>query len=211
MGTGFGRFPGVIGVAGEVQFARMGSRRQGELSQRSKDRLAEANRKLAALQKQLTPRFIGPEFSEALQGHPSAHVRIAYLKDAPDTLELSGWIVSRLVPAGWEVDDFGPIKSATEGPLAELPTIFSAGGQLTGVTIIPSFDVPGIAGGRLRQVSIFNDSINAVERVKEVGATSAALKALTEAFLTSIGVVAVGLPDMSLPAGSFRIVVGPKV
>lgn len=104
----------VIGVAGEVQFARMGSRRQGELTQRSKDRLADANHKLAALQKQLAPRFIGPEFSQALQGRPAAHVRIEYLKDAPDTFELSGWIVSRLAP----------IKSATEGPLAALPAIF---------------------------------------------------------------------------------------
>ena len=114
----------VIGVAGEVQFARMGSRRQGELTQRSKDRLADANHKLAALQKQLAPRFIGPEFSQALQGRPAAHVRIEYLKDAPDTFELSGWIVSRLAPEGWAIDDFAPIKSATEGPLAALPAIF---------------------------------------------------------------------------------------
>ena len=210
MGTIYCGLLVLIGVAGEVQFGRMGSRRQGELTQRSKDRLADANRKLATLQKQLAPRFIGPEFLQALQGQPTANVGIAYLKDAPDTLELSGWIVSGLAQSGWTVNDFSPIKGATTGPLAALPSILSAGGQLTGVTIIPSFDVPGIAGGSDGQISIFHSSIEGDQRVKGIGATSAALQTLTEALLASLGTVAIGRPDMSLPTASFRIVVGPK-
>jgi hypothetical protein len=165
---------------------------------------------LAKLQKQLAPRFTGPEFSEALEGRPTAHVMIAYLKDPPDAFVLAGWIMSSLVRAGWIVDGFNLIKSAHEGPFAALPDILSAGGILTGVTIIPSFDVPGIAGGSQGLTSIFHSSIEGDERIKRIGTTSAALQALTEAFIASLSTVAVGRPDMSLPTGSFKIVVGPK-
>lgn len=52
-----------LGVAGEIMFARMGHSRQSELSRRSNDKLADANRKLASL----APRSLSKEQFDEIQ------------------------------------------------------------------------------------------------------------------------------------------------
>jgi hypothetical protein len=180
-----------IAISGKIRDDRL----KIELSA-SIERTATAELKLEQLRKQAAPRFVGSEFSNALKGQPKSHIKISYVRDAPDGYSFAFFIEMALRDAGWDVEIPEPIRtnetsSKDRTVMDSLPSSMSVRGNPTGVTIVcgPWFKFPQI------------------DKLKE-SATS--VGALMRAFIASMpwGVVVTGDPD--LPDNTIRIVVAPR-
>jgi len=103
----------VIGVAGEIQFARMGSRRQGELTRRVKKQLGEANERAATaeltaenLKAQFAWRSISDEVGQKLVSALSAYngaVTIEYVSNDPEAQYFALALKHVFSSAEWQV------------------------------------------------------------------------------------------------------------
>jgi hypothetical protein len=73
-------------------------------------RTKEAELKLEELRRQVQPRFLTPNFASALVGHPKAHVKISYVRDAADGYTFGGQIYATLLIEGCQLNCRNPFR-----------------------------------------------------------------------------------------------------
>jgi hypothetical protein len=199
------------GVFGEIHFGRRAARSLKRLQQISDETVAsakrasdEANQKaqeamleLERLRKRFGPRYIDPEmFSKDIAGQPKLPVQILYLKDDPDSYSLSFQILSLLNRATWDVVVPTPIRPNPQFPSPLLPTAFSVGAKISGVTIV------------VKVIELLDGP--ALAELPESGKiASSASVALGRALIRSLGGLGMGT-DPTMPEGVLRVVVAPR-
>ena len=108
-----------IGVAIEVQFGRMGSRRQSELHRRSNERTAKAELETERLRAQLAWRRLSPQqiekISEVLAKHDGTKycLRVVHPANDPECMTFAGDIAAAFRAAGWRVQSVATVSSTT--------------------------------------------------------------------------------------------------
>lgn len=189
----------IIGVVSTVLIVWSGNRKEEylrrdiantmERAANAEQRAAEAELKLEQVRQKVAPRKIdGNAFLEVLKGKPKATVEIMYLKDDPDSINLSTDLIGLLSKAGWTIESWKPIPPENpEGEVkAPIPSAMAFGGQTSGITIVAKV-IPETVGKEL----------------------DIPFRALWAAIVKSTGRV-YGGRDPSLPEGKLRIIVAPK-
>jgi hypothetical protein len=137
----------VTGVWGEVAFGRMGSRRQGELANRSKERAAEALERAEKIKAAAAWRTLSPEerakLKVALDARSESSIVINHVANDPESqnlvaqfraiFEARGWIVSVLSGSSPREIVFGfrapnPTDPLDEYPASAIQAVLTAAG-----------------------------------------------------------------------------------
>lgn len=183
-----------------------------EILAKYSDSLRAAN---DALARKITPRDLGPEFTDALKGQPSSPYEILYVRDADDDWMFSERVFMRLLTNGWTHPLTGPQAISAEdmgsGAVLSEPAAVAVCGNPIDITLV----VPGKP----------KDAQPNSSDVGEIAKSDTPLGALARAFMASQkagrleGQVAFGrcadvdpriLKQRPVPDNAIRIVVAPR-
>jgi len=191
-------FLGVV-VALAIEFAalKLGAPYKAKIEAAKDLKIAELNNETARLRKQVGPRQIDLEtFLKALEGRPTSPAEIMFPKENGEAFLLAIQFRDLLRLAKWQVAEPVPVPPSDIPRLANQPSHMAAGGQPMGVT-----------------VAVRADTQDDFQRLEDRDAPTA-VNALSQAIQSTLGGVsgyAAG-PDVydPPPAGTIRIIVGPK-
>jgi hypothetical protein len=187
MGTAKERFSDERILANEKETARAvaDSDIAKEGTAKANERIAELNNETVKLRQQLEPRKInGEAFVELLRSAPKAKVELMYVKEDPDSYQLSLQIFWYLMNAGWDCEVEKPIPPAAIGsPYPDKPATWSAIARETGISLV----------------------VHEYDDLKP----GTPYEALLKAFRITPGQAESGI-DSNVPAGSIRVVIAPR-
>ncbi len=186
----FGFIAGIVGVGLSWKINRAQTAELARISARIEEetrKLEEAEKRVESLVKRLQPRKVPPSFLEFLRGKPTGSVEFFFQDEDSEAYMLAIDLQTKLKDAGWRVTAPEPVKAS-----GKVPPVWP------GAPLSPSGG--GYAGGVMLLAKV-------LEPPPHRGHTpySAIAGAL---FATEFGLYA--RMDESLPANSFRIIVGPK-
>ncbi|MGJ5036617.1 hypothetical protein ACQR13_21125 [Bradyrhizobium sp. HKCCYLRH3059] len=152
---------------------------------RANERIAELNNETAKLRQQLEPRKLdGETFVRLLRDGPKAKVELLYVKEDPDSYQLSLQIFWYLMHAGWDCEVEKPIPpAAINSPYQDKPATWSVVARETGISLVVHED------NDLKPGTPYD--------------------ALLKAFHATPGRAETGI-DSRVPAGTIRVVVAPR-
>lgn len=160
--------------------------------------ISEAQSQLEQLQKLVRPRRIDHDkFVATLQGQPKTHVEVLFLRDDPDSFLLAQLIWQSFVDAKWDVSPPAPVQPNDLNPTA--PTVMSAGGQPSGVTVVAhsvSFE----------EIEWWNNRMSGKPWIKTPWTV------VSDALWESLGGInGAGGGSFSPPEGTLRVVIAPRL
>ena len=170
----------------------------GQRAAQADQKAAEAELTLEQLRRQVGPRQINRNiFLNALKDQPKAPTEVLFLKDDPDSFFLAQQIWQMLRDAEWDVTPPAPVQPSDLYPTS--PTVMSAGGQPSGVTIVAHF------------VSVEEGEAMSKIFTKQADWIKTPWTVLSNAFLESMGSVkGSGGGPSAPPEGHLRVVVAPR-
>jgi hypothetical protein len=187
MGTAKERFSDERISANEKETARAiaDSDIAKEGTARANERIAELNNETVKLRQQLEPRKIdGEAFVGLLRDGPKAKIELLYVKEDPDSYQLSLQIFWYLMHAGWDCEVEKPIPpAAVDSPYPGKPATWSVVARETGISLV----------------------VHGHDDLKP----GTPYEALLKAFHATPGQAESGI-DSAVPAGSIRVVVAPR-
>ncbi len=187
----------IIALAVELVAGRVARRFEKQIDAARELRIAELNHETAHLQKQLGPRLLNSElFLNDLEGKPTGTVEIMFPRENGECFQLAIQFRDLLRVAKWTVAEPVPVPPNDIPRLANQPSYMAAGGQPLGVAVVSRADTQ-----------------DDFQRLNDRDAPTA-INALTKAIFDTLGTVSgySAGPDVfhPPPAGTIRIVVGPK-
>jgi hypothetical protein len=152
---------------------------------KANERIAELNNETVKLRQQMEPRKIDGEiFVGLLRGGPKAKIELLYVKEDPDSYQLSLQIFWYLMNSGWDCALEQPIPPPTaDSPYSDKPSTWSVVARETGISLVTGQ----------------HDNIK----------PGTAFAVLLNAFRTTLGQAEMGI-DPAVPTGTIRVVVAPR-